>query len=167
MQFLSAWHQKLIDHVRQNTMLDGWFHYDIVMNMTKIQNWRLKIGSFWHVGSFKKNVNKLWHCCDISLDIYDVFVFSYVIFKSNYVVERIPIKSLWLSEAIWLHRSWSVLAQVMACCLMAPSHCLNRCWLVTQLMNKFQSHPREGSSWKIPQLSGANELKGIWIQRNV
>ena len=30
--------------------------------------------------------------------------------------------SLWLSDAIWWHRSGSTLAKVMACCLMAPSH---------------------------------------------
>ena len=27
-------------------------------------------------------------------------------------------------------RSWSTLAQVMACCLTAPSHYLNQCWLI-------------------------------------
>ena len=29
------------------------------------------------------------------------------------------------SDAIWRQRSWSTLAQVMACCLISPSHCLN------------------------------------------
>ena len=28
------------------------------------------------------------------------------------------------------HGSWSTLVQVTAICLMAPSHCLNHCWLV-------------------------------------
>ena len=37
--------------------------------------------------------------------------------------------SLWLSDAIWQHKSGSTLAQVMACCLTAPSHNLNQCWL--------------------------------------
>ena len=40
------------------------------------------------------------------------------------------VDSLWLSDAIWQHRSGSVLAQVMAYCLTAPSHYLNQCWLV-------------------------------------
>ena len=31
------------------------------------------------------------------------------------------------SDAIWRHRSGSTLAQVMACCLTAPSHYLNQC----------------------------------------
>ena len=33
-------------------------------------------------------------------------------------------------DAIWRHRSMSILAQVMACCLTAPSHYLNQCWLI-------------------------------------
>ena len=39
------------------------------------------------------------------------------------------INSLWCSDAICWLRSGSTLAQVMACCLMAPSHYLNQCWL--------------------------------------
>ena len=39
----------------------------------------------------------------------------------------IHIKSLWPSDAIWQHRSGTMLAQVMACCLTAPSHYLNQC----------------------------------------
>ena len=31
---------------------------------------------------------------------------------------------------IWHCRSWSTLVQVMACCLTAPSHYLNQCWLI-------------------------------------
>ena len=37
------------------------------------------------------------------------------------------INSSWPSDAIWQYESGSTLAQVMACCLMAPSHCLNQC----------------------------------------
>ena len=37
--------------------------------------------------------------------------------------------SLWPGDAIRRHRSGSTLAQVMACCLTAPSHYLNQCWL--------------------------------------
>ena len=40
------------------------------------------------------------------------------------------LNSLWPSDAIWRQRSWSTLAQVMACCLTAPSHYLNQCWLI-------------------------------------
>ena len=34
------------------------------------------------------------------------------------------------SDAIWQHSFGSTLAQVMACCLTAPSHYLNQCWVV-------------------------------------
>ena len=40
------------------------------------------------------------------------------------------INTLWPTDAIWRHRSGSTLAQAMACCLMAPSHYLNQCWLL-------------------------------------
>ena len=40
------------------------------------------------------------------------------------------INPLWPSGAIWRHGSGSTLAQVMACCLTAPSHYLNQCWLI-------------------------------------
>ena len=40
------------------------------------------------------------------------------------------INSLWPSDAIWRHGSVSTLAQVMACCLMAPSHYLNQFWVM-------------------------------------
>ena len=40
------------------------------------------------------------------------------------------LNSLWPSDAIWRQGSRSTLVQVMACCLTAPSHYLNQCWLV-------------------------------------
>ena len=39
------------------------------------------------------------------------------------------VDSMWPCDAIWRQRSWSKLAQVMAWCLMAPSHYLNQYWL--------------------------------------
>ena len=41
-----------------------------------------------------------------------------------------PYWVLWPSDVIWQQASRSTLAQVMACCLMAPSHYLNQCWLM-------------------------------------
>ena len=40
------------------------------------------------------------------------------------------VNSSWPSDAISRHRSGSTVAQVMTCCLMAPSHYQNQCWLV-------------------------------------
>ena len=41
------------------------------------------------------------------------------------------------SDAIWLQRSGSTMAQVMACCLTAPSHDLNQCWLIIKCVSGF------------------------------
>ena len=46
-----------------------------------------------------------------------------------YVLRKSWVESLWPDEAIWWHRSGSTLVQVMAWCLMTPSHYLNQCWL--------------------------------------
>ena len=59
-----------------------------------------------------------------------------LIFRVNHI------NSLWSSYATWWQRSLSTLAQVMACCLMAPSHYLNRRWLI---INKVQWHSYEGN----------------------
>ena len=48
----------------------------------------------------------------------------------NHTLELDFINSLWPCDAIWPHRSGSILTMVMACCLTAPSHCLNQCWLI-------------------------------------
>ena len=42
-------------------------------------------------------------------------------------------------EAIWRHRAWSTMVYVMTCCLMAPSHYLKQCWLITSAVSR-QSH---------------------------
>ena len=39
-------------------------------------------------------------------------------------------ESLWPGDAIWQYRSGLTLAQVMDCCLMAPSHDMNQSWLL-------------------------------------
>ena len=52
------------------------------------------------------------------------------------------VNSLGPSDAIWRHRSGSTLAQVMACCLTAPSHYLTQCWLI---ISKAQWHSSEGN----------------------
>ena len=85
-----------------------------------------------------------------------------------------PINSLWPSDDTWQHRSGSTLVQVMACCLTAPSHYLNQCWLI---ISKVLWHSPEGiiiwrsadtsqryktENWipkSHPNFPGANELK--------
>ena len=43
---------------------------------------------------------------------------------------QLILNSSWPSDALWGCRSGSTLAQVMACCPLAPSHNLNQCWLI-------------------------------------
>ena len=40
------------------------------------------------------------------------------------------VNSLWPSVTIWLYRSGSTMAHIMTCCLTAPSHYTNQCWLI-------------------------------------
>ena len=47
------------------------------------------------------------------------------------------VNSLWPGDSIWRHGTRSTVAQVMACCLTAPSHYLNQCWLI---ISKVQWH---------------------------
>ena len=50
------------------------------------------------------------------------------------------------SDAIWWHISGSPLAEVMACCLTAPSHSLNQCWLI---INWFCENSLQGNTHEI------------------
>ena len=69
---------------------------------------------------------------------YGVIVMNFVSIMANHI----EINSLWPSDTIWRHKSGSTLAQVMACCLTAPSHYLNECWLT---ISKVQWHPSESN----------------------
>ena len=86
------------------------------------------------------------------------------------------VDSLWPGDATSRHRSGSTLAQVMACCLLAPSHYLNQCWLVISRVRRpsfediiTRRSEDTNQSIKIeicilklhPDLPGANEL--MWI----
>ena len=55
---------------------------------------------------------------------------------------QLSINLLGPNDAIWRQRSGSTLAQVMACCLTAPSHNLNQCWLI---ISKVLWHSSEGN----------------------
>ena len=60
------------------------------------------------------------------------------------------VNSLRPSDAIWRQWSWTTLAQVMACCLTAPSHYLNQCWLIIR-----------GVLWHTSESSFAGIAQGI------
>ena len=48
---------------------------------------------------------------------------------SSYKFYCTGVNTLWPNDTIWRQRSGSTLAQVMACCLTAPSRYLHQCWL--------------------------------------
>ena len=62
---------------------------------------------------------------------------------------KLLISSLWLIDAIWRHRTGSTLAQVMACCLTAPSHHLHQCWLIISSAAAKQSPSRQMRPMKL------------------
>ena len=72
-------------------------------------------------------------------------------------LQWIKLNSLRPSDAIWRHRSGSTLAQVMASCLMAPSHYLNQAFHhlspVTFILGQFHkrcpNHQSLKSVWKL------------------
>ena len=69
----------------------------------------------------------------------------------------------WLgpSDAIWRWRSWSTLVQVMACCLTAPSHYLNQCWLI---ISTVQCHPSESNFTKDTSAISEITLKMTYLK---
>ena len=61
------------------------------------------------------------------------------------------VNALWPSDPIWRQGSRSTLVQVMVCCLTAPSHYLNQCWLI---ITKAQWCSSEGNfAWDITVIS--------------
>ena len=61
-----------------------------------------------------------------------------------------PACIIYLIVAGWRHRSGSILARAMACCLTAPSHCLNQCWLI---ISEVLQHSPEGISPEMLKIS--------------
>ena len=109
-----------------------------------------------------------------SFNCYAVYTIISYITTIYWEYEPMFANSLWPSDTILWHRSGSTWVQVMACCLMAPSHYLNQCWLI---ISKALWHSSEGNftgddsaintkiclkitNLKLNQkLLGANELK--------
>ena len=72
-----------------------------------------------------------WVNWKITIDFMYMYIHvSYIYASDDLYLLHTNINSLWPSDAIWRQLSGSTLAQVMACCLTAPSHYLNQCWLI-------------------------------------
>ena len=71
------------------------------------------------------------------------------------------VHSSWPGDAIWWHRFGSTLGQVMACCLTAPIHYQNQCWLMISSKVSCGIHPRA-----IPQEATMNLIPNICSELN-
>ena len=85
-------------------------------NFSEIHTFSFKI---MHLKMFVK-----WRPFCLGLNVLSLFADYLITFLC------LRLNSLRPSGAIWQYRSESTLAQVMACCLTAPSHYLNQCWLI-------------------------------------
>ena len=95
----------------------------------------------WHNNDNSTTNIKLWtskrwplSCC---CKLFGVFLWYFCENLLHYTVTLYYVNSLWPSDAIWWLGSGSTLAQVMSCCLVAPSHYLNQYWLI---ITKVQWH---------------------------
>ena len=63
-----------------------------------------------------------------------VHVSGFVVFSGSEQFNFLQVSglhnSLWLNDVIWRQGSRLTLVEVMTCCLTAPSHYLNQCWLI-------------------------------------
>ena len=94
-----------------------------------------------------EQVSWAWICNYIPQYLWNVIKYSclrYLLLALRHILccRTFLFNSLWPNDSIWQHRSRSTLAQVMACCLMAPSHYLNQCWLI---FSKVKWHSVEGN----------------------
>ena len=134
--YLNAGHQGLTLSICFTCPSDTWFRKfmcpaKIFTCPTNICTSPVKLGYCWknkymlrlknHLASWAYNHKRL---CALGQDLHALCM-------------RECLNSLWPSDAIWRQRSGSTLAQVMACCLLAPSHYLNQRWLI---INEIQWH---------------------------
>ena len=93
---------------------------------------------WWHFDSHNLTQTTVLYQYSCTLWIPEEIVYCISVVRSREIWQSSPaLDSLWPSDTIWRHKSGSTLAQVMACCLMAPSHYLNQCWLI---ISKVQWH---------------------------
>ena len=116
----------------------------------------------WSYGSIILIPVNLWSHYQLKFHSSGMFIFHAILI----------INSLWPNDAIWRQRFRSILAQVMACCLMAPSHYLNQYWLISRVLHNLPENNACGNAhennryntfdnnkfWSKSHPPGANEL---------
>ena len=100
----------------------GYFREPYWLSMGLLEISRVTLTGIWNDFIVKATTRQWVHACEKD-------------------VTRMLPNSLGPIDARWWQRTESTLAQVMACCLTAPSHYLNQCWLI---ISKFLWHPSEG-----------------------
>ena len=63
--------------------------------------------------------------------------------------------------------TWSILVQLMACCLTAPSHHLNRCWLITSEVLQQSSEDSSQDILKISILDVSLEIYNLRLPPHI
>ena len=108
--------------------------YDTSSMLLQILSHFIAIHEFnwtYHPETIRKLWSKCWFfgLCDLKLDgcPWDT---SSTLLEVLRIISKRSVNSLGPRDTIWQHRSGSTLGQVMACCLMAPSHYLTLCWLI-------------------------------------
>ena len=126
------------------TLLEFWweqskFSIEFDLQKLKSSSWALTHAPLFHTsqGYFNIEMPSYQHGNSHYKD--NTVIRQFYLYNGNSYTGKTTslINSLWPSDAIWRQRSGSTLAQVMACCLMAPSHYLNQRWLI---INEVQWH---------------------------
>ena len=115
---------------------------EILKSKWSLQKWLIKSPD----NMIKYNKFCLQHINDksgLKLELWAHTIYAWCL--SCAFVGKMILNSLRPGDAKWRQRYGSTLAQVMACCLMAPSHYLNRCWLI---ISEIQWHSSEDNFHK-------------------
>ena len=103
-------------------------------------HWIVTQPSAWLISEVQWQSSYQFHRKSLKQSSKYVLKFAHLIYQSHHA-EAGELTHWGLVTAIWQQRSGSTLAQVMACCLTAPSHYLNQCWLI---ISKVLWHSSEG-----------------------
>ena len=95
--------------------------------------------------------------------------------RFHHITETVcHLNSLWPSDAIWRHTSWSTLAQVMAWCRQATSHNLRQCYLDIIDIHQRKILMKMHGIWQLKAAPGSlipkfflGSLRGHWVNNEV
>ena len=132
------WYTTLVSYFDQHLCLFG--HQAIFWRVyLRSRNWfRSWTNAAWHVSS----LDPKWWCKRVWIFVDDLTLSD--------------MNSLLISDAIWRQRYWSTMAQIMSCCLSAPSHYLNQWWLEITCIHSSAISPEMRYIWPLHMLANIN-----------